>query len=123
MIAKNNLEHYHGLPALTAEELESYHAIATLFGSRWILPVLDAIARKIYRPGDILTATEGISGTTLHRSLNRLEASDLICRKVRSTRPAHTEYKLTRRGAEWLEVLALIRNIVATQQPLPVCKL
>ncbi len=85
-----------------------------LFGDRWSLVVLRTIFAGAHRFGELAEASERISSNILADRLERLEAFDLIEKRLYQQAPPRHEYWLTRQGADLLPVLqALARWGVA----------
>lgn len=93
------------LPVNVAPVLEA------VFGCKWSLLVLSAIAAGIVRPGALQRAIAGISAKVLHERLAKLVRLGLLERVVHAEVPPHVEYRLTGRGLDLVRVLEMVRRI------------
>lgn len=66
--------------------------------NKWTLLIIDALAHKRSRNGELLRMIEGISQKMLTQSLRDLEQMALIARHDMQTVPPHVEYELTDLG-------------------------
>ena len=66
--------------------------------NKWTLLIIDALANKRRRNGELLRTIEGISQKMLTQSLRELESMTLVARHDMQTVPPHVEYELTERG-------------------------
>jgi len=74
-----------------------------------ILFYLDA--KGLSRYSDLLTKVV-MSRSTLAASLTDLQELHLIERRVKDTRPIQTEYALTKRGKEFVQLLSSIKSLL-----------
>lgn len=93
------------LPVTVAPVLEA------VFGCKWSLLVLSAIAEGTVRPGALQRAIPGISPKVLHERLAKLVRLGLLERVVHAAVPPHVEYRLSRRGRELAGVLERVREL------------
>lgn len=75
-------------------------ATATLLERRWTLATIYACASGAARFNEFRQSLPGVSPTTLSERLEQLEAAGIIERHLVAGRPPHTEYILTRHGAQ-----------------------
>ncbi|MEM7223840.1 MAG: helix-turn-helix domain-containing protein [Pseudomonadota bacterium] len=66
--------------------------------NKWSLLIIDALANKRRRNGELLRMIEGISQKMLTQSLRELEEMALVRRHDLQTVPPHVEYELTDLG-------------------------
>ena len=79
---------------------------------KWGLLIIDALADKSIRNGELLRMVEGISQKMLTQTLRELEDIKLVERHDKQTIPPHVEYRLSAIGLELREkVCALDRWI------------
>jgi len=90
------------LPVDVAPMLEA------VFGCKWSLLVLSAIAAGVARPGALQRVIPRISAKVLHQRLSRLVRLGLLERVVHAAVPPHVEYRLTRCGRDLVPVLETI---------------
>ncbi|GBD42212.1 putative HTH-type transcriptional regulator YtcD [bacterium HR39] len=98
-------ENGHDLPVTVAPVLEA------VFGCKWSVLVLSAIADGTVRPGALQRAIPGISAKVLHERLAKLVRLGLLERVVHAAVPPHVEYRLTPRGLELADLLARVREL------------
>ena len=66
--------------------------------SKWTLLIIDVLANKRRRKGELLRMIEGVSQKMLTQSLRDLEAMALVTRHDLQAVPPHVEYELTDLG-------------------------
>lgn len=84
--------------------------VADLLGDSCSLLLVRDLLIKPRRFGDLQDSLSGISSRTLTNKLKLLEKEELIVRKVYKERPPRVEYKLTRKGAAFHEVVDAMRK-------------
>ncbi|MEM9347329.1 MAG: helix-turn-helix domain-containing protein [Planctomycetota bacterium] len=81
-----------------------------LIGDRWTLIVIrDLLAGKSHFK-EFADSPEGIATNILAARLNRLVESNLVERRLDTTKASHPEYRLTRKGRSLKPVLSSIAN-------------
>lgn len=75
------------------------YLLSTLTG-KWNLLVVDALAERRWRNGELLRKIDGISQKMLTQTLRELEDLNLVKRIDMGTVPPHVEYELTEIGHE-----------------------
>jgi DNA-binding HxlR family transcriptional regulator len=88
-----------------------------IVGDKWTLLVLRMIFTGRQRYGEILKMPEGISTNILAERLELLHHHGLIARRAYQSRPARYEYRLTRKGADFLPVLQALAQWGRTHIP------
>lgn len=79
-------------------------------GGTWRIPILWRLKTKTYRYTELQQAIEKISQKMLTQTLKELEQDEFIERKVYPTVPPKTEYTITAKGLEAIEVITALRN-------------
>ncbi|SCL29961.1 DNA-binding transcriptional regulator, HxlR family [Micromonospora pallida] len=95
-------ESFPGTP--TATDVERVHAVARevfdVVGTKWAVPVIEAIGTDARRFGELHRQVAGISHRLLTATLRQLERHGVVDRTVHPTVPPRTEYRLTPAGRE-----------------------
>lgn len=100
-----NLEKLRGLPRHgPAPELCPVTETVKLIGRKWYLIILHELTKGPKGFSELRRGVRGISAKVLSSSLQHLEATGLVTRRVHSERPIRVEYALTPKGAD-LETL------------------
>ncbi|GAB1257513.1 winged helix-turn-helix transcriptional regulator [Aurantivibrio plasticivorans] len=96
--------------------------LLSFLAGKWHLLVIDALAKKRWRNGELLRKIDGISQKMLTQTLRELEDMNLVLRVDMGTVPPHVEYELTALGQDlrkkicsldrWIEnnMFELIKN-------------
>ncbi len=79
-------------------------------GGAWKAPILWRLRDQVRRYGELRKDIPHISDKMLTAQLKELERDGYIVRKVFAEVPPRTEYSLTPRGQEVLEIITQIRN-------------
>jgi DNA-binding HxlR family transcriptional regulator len=79
-------------------------------GGTWKAPILWRLQDKTMRYGELRADIPHISDKMLTSQLRQLEKDGYILRKVYAVVPPKTEYSLTKKGKEILELIIVIRN-------------
>ncbi|MDC8004065.1 helix-turn-helix domain-containing protein [Aureisphaera galaxeae] len=79
-------------------------------GGTWKIPILWRLKDKILRYSELRRNIPHISDKMLTTQLRELEKYGLIHRKVYAVVPPKTEYSITEKGMESIEVITVIRN-------------
>ncbi len=74
--------------------------LLSFLAGKWHLLVIDALARKRWRNGELKRKIGGISQKMLTQTLRELEEMNLVLRVDMGTVPPHVEYELTPLGQE-----------------------
>ena len=74
--------------------------LLTFLAGKWHLLVIDALAKKRWRNGELMRKIEGISQKMLTQTLRELEDMNLVLRVDMGTVPPHVEYELTPLGQD-----------------------
>ncbi|WP_091071670.1 winged helix-turn-helix transcriptional regulator [Micromonospora humi] len=96
------MDEVEGLPAAT--HLARVEAVArevfAVVGTKWALPVIEAIGADAPRFGELHRQVTGISHRLLTVTLRQLERQGLVHRTAHPTLPPRTEYRLTTAGRD-----------------------
>ncbi|WP_428963073.1 winged helix-turn-helix transcriptional regulator [Micromonospora fluostatini] len=88
----------------TAAEVAQVHLVARevfgVVGTKWAVPVIDAIGTDTRRFGELHRQVAGISHRLLTATLRELERNGVVDRTLHPTVPPRTEYRLTPAGRE-----------------------
>ncbi len=79
-------------------------------GGTWKIPILWRLKEKTLRYSELRRNIPHISDKMLTTQLRALEKYGLIHRKVYAVVPPKTEYSITEKGLESIEVITVIRN-------------
>lgn len=79
-------------------------------GGAWKAPILWRLRDQVRRYGELRKDIPHISDKMLTAQLKELERDGYIVRKVFAEVPPRTEYSLTPRGLEVMEIIVQIRN-------------
>jgi DNA-binding HxlR family transcriptional regulator len=79
-------------------------------GGTWKIPVLWRLCKKTWRYNELQKDIEHISQKMLTQTLKQLEADGFVQKKVYAEVPPRTEYSLTAKGTQAVEVITLLRN-------------
>ncbi len=79
-------------------------------GGTWKAPILWRLKDNIMRYGELRKDIPHISDKMLTTQLRELEQDGYINRKVYAVVPPKTEYSLTQKGNEIIELITIIRN-------------
>ncbi|WP_229401117.1 winged helix-turn-helix transcriptional regulator [Micromonospora okii] len=88
----------------TAADVARVEAVARevfdVVGTKWAVPVIEAVGADSRRFGELHRQVTGISHRLLTVTLRQLERHGLVHRTVHPTLPPRTEYRLTTAGRE-----------------------
>lgn len=79
-------------------------------GGTWKAPILWRLKDQTMRYGELRKDIPHISDKMLTTQLKELEEDGYISRKVYAVVPPKTEYSLTDRGRDMMELIKIIRN-------------
>lgn len=79
-------------------------------GGAWKAPILWRLRNQVMRYGELRKDIPHISDKMLTTQLKELERDGYVIRKVYAEVPPRTEYSLTSRGQEVMEIIVQIRN-------------
>jgi len=79
-------------------------------GGAWKAPILWRLRNQVMRYGELRKDIPHISDKMLTTQLKELERDGYVIRKVYAEVPPRTEYSLTPRGQEVMEIIVQIRN-------------
>ncbi len=79
-----------------------------LLQERWVLFIIHALLREPLGFNELSRRATGVSPATLAQRLELLEREGLVTRRVLSTMPPRTEYRLTPDGAALAPVMAAV---------------
>lgn len=79
-------------------------------GGAWKAPILWRLKDKTMRYGELRKDIPHISDKMLTNQLRELEENEYIERKVYAVVPPKTEYSLTQKGRDIIELINTIRN-------------
>jgi DNA-binding HxlR family transcriptional regulator len=83
--------------------------VADLVGDSVSILIIRDLLERPRRFKDLEASLSGVSSRTLTLKLKMLEKEELIEKKEYSTHPPRTEYKLTRKGAAFHDVVDAMR--------------
>ncbi|MFF0717509.1 winged helix-turn-helix transcriptional regulator [Micromonospora sp. NPDC003816] len=88
----------------TAAQVAQVHLVANevfgVVGTKWALPVMEAIGTDTRRFGELHRKVTGISHRLLTATLRQLERNGVVDRTLHPTVPPRTDYRLTPAGLE-----------------------
>ena len=79
-------------------------------GSTWKIPVLWRLKKSARRYGELQKDIPHISQKMLSQTLKVLEQDGFVSKQTFAEVPPHTEYQLTEKGQEALEIITLMRQ-------------
>lgn len=79
-------------------------------GGTWKMPILWRLRERTFRYGELRKDIPHISDKMLTTQLRELEADGFVHRKVYAVVPPRTEYSLTARGHDVIDLIAQIRE-------------
>ena len=82
--------------------------LLTQISGKWSILLIDVLADKNMRNGELIRAIEGISQKMLTQTLRELEEIKLVNRIDMQTVPPHVEYQLTELGLSLREKICAI---------------
>ena len=82
---------------------------AARLADRWTMQLIECLARRNWRFGELRAAVDGISEKMLGQTLRSLERDGLVNRRVLPGVPPGTEYGLTELGRSLLAPIRAIR--------------
>jgi DNA-binding HxlR family transcriptional regulator len=104
-----------GLPSFDATDARL--AIEAANG-RWVVPVLQLLARQAMRRGELYRALGGkVQQKVLTETLQRMATAGLIVRTVLRPMPPAVLYELTDRGRTFLRALSVMAAWAAADRP------
>jgi DNA-binding HxlR family transcriptional regulator len=86
------------------------HLVMGQIGGTWKAPILWRLKDQIMRYGELRKDIPHISDKMLTTQLRELEEDGYIERKVYAVVPPKTEYSLTEKGKDILQLITKIRN-------------
>lgn len=87
-----------------------FQLIIEQIGGTWKAPILWRLKDQILRYNELRKDIPHISDKMLTTQLRELENDGYILRKVYAVVPPKTEYSLTNKGVEIIELIKIIRN-------------
>lgn len=96
---------------LSLSERTTYRGLEDVVGCKWSAAVVAAIARGVFRPGELERFIPGISTKVLNERLRKLLDYDLIRRTEFPGLPLHVEYRLTLIGHKLAAVIEQLRGL------------
>jgi len=83
---------------------------ARLVGDRWTLLIIRDLVTGCKRFSELQKSLQGISSRTLSERLSRLEAEELVTRRVYAEVPPRVEYSLTEKGEALAGLIKAMRE-------------
>ena len=84
--------------------------VINIVGDKWTLPVLYVLKQDTKRYSELQREIPGISKKMLTQTLRRLEADNIVKRKVYPVVPPKTEYNLTAFGNKLIEPVEVLAD-------------
>lgn len=97
----------------TPKRITVSHMVEDIVGCKWSLTVLGLIAAGVHRPGAMQRRTPGLSAKVLNERLRKLSRFGIIERNVFAEVPPRVEYRLTRFGERFANILDEIERLEA----------
>jgi DNA-binding HxlR family transcriptional regulator len=88
---------------------ERYQHAIEILGKRWTCLILKVLVDGPLRFNELATRLSVVSDRMLSERLKELEHEGIVERRVYAETPVRIEYRLTAKGAEWVEQGALPR--------------
>ncbi|MCS6947320.1 MAG: helix-turn-helix transcriptional regulator [Steroidobacteraceae bacterium] len=85
-----------------------------IVGCKWSLSVLELVSRGVARPGAMQRSIAGLSAKVLNERLRKLLRYGIIEREVFAEVPPHVEYRLTKFGRRFEQLLQQIEQLQAS---------
>lgn len=90
--------------------------VEDMVGCKWSLAVLGQIRAGVRRPGEIERAIDGLSKKVMNERLRKLQRYKIVERRVFAEVPPRVEYRLTRFGARFANLLDGIEQLQRSLQ-------
>lgn len=87
-----------------------FHQAAELIGRRWTAAILRAMLADVRHFNEIKNTIPDLSPRMLSERLKELEAEGVVTRTVIPSTPVRTEYRLTEKGTDLIEVVNAIES-------------
>jgi DNA-binding HxlR family transcriptional regulator len=91
-------------PIKSAPE-RSARMVETIYGCKWSLTVYQLLARDINRPGEMVSAVEGLTTKVLNSCLRKNIEFGILQRNEFSEVPPRVEYTVTDFGLKFIKIL------------------
>lgn len=82
--------------------------VESIYGCKWSLTVYSLLKDGVNRPGEMVRSVEGLSTKVLNSCLNKNLDFGILEKKVFNELPPRVEYKVTKFGEKFLEILEQI---------------
>ena len=83
-------------------------AVPAIYIGKWSVSILSSLREKPHRHGELRRRLSRVSQRMLTRTLENLESTGLIARRVMHSSPLAVEYSLTKAGRSFLAALRSI---------------
>ena len=87
-----------------------FRQLMIIVSEKWTGPVLFTLSEGVDRPGEMTRRIPGISKKMLTQTLRTLEKMELLERIVYEQIPPKVEYKLTKQGTKFLDLIVLLEE-------------
>ena len=87
--------------------------VEDIVGCKWSLRVMDLVRSGVQRPGAMQKSTAGLTTKVLNERLRMLMRYGILDKKVYSEVPPRVEYRLTRFGENFQDLLDDIERLQA----------
>lgn len=87
-----------------------FHQAAELIGRRWTAAILRAMLADVRHFNEIKNTIPDLSPRMLSERLKELESEGVVTRTVIPSTPVRTEYRLTKKGADLIDVVNAIEH-------------
>lgn len=91
---------------------EAFHRITDILRCKWMLAILEAIARGVNRPGRLERELPGLTTKVLNERIHKLERFGLLVRHSYGEIPPRVEYEFTEQGMRLLELIRTVTDFV-----------
>ncbi len=96
-----------------SSELSVGRMVEDIVGCKWSLVILSAVRKGILRPGAIQRSVENLSTKVLNERLSKMVRFGILIKQTFPESPPKVEYKLTRFGDRFIEILDQIEILQA----------
>ena len=101
------------MPDVIINKQQFYNPVDYVFkkiGSTWKIPVLWRLKKQSRRYSELQKDIPHISQKMLTQTLKELEADGFVSKQIFPEVPPRTEYRLTSKGIQAIEIITSIRN-------------
>jgi len=94
-----------------SKKVEIKSMVENIVGCKWSLTIIDLIRQGIDRPGVMQRNVEGLTTKVLNERLRKLVRFGIAEKTIYPEVPPHVEYKLTKFGNRFIEILDTIEAL------------